>query len=510
MALDLPRFIDRLLSDTATTWDECPPISDVETWAIDTLVAQAWDDCLWEETLPEPIALELRAPGVRFGVLNLLYRRAVHQSPTAPLRLWRVSWQFPTEIGCTPAFNGCGLFVRQLLDAAEQVQPDEIDDVAALRWESTAAATILLWDRFDALLQVWSQRAPGREPLLVRLKGQVLRCVHKDLPISQWAELCSQLPVAYEESFWSPLGFRQLVKSQLDEDAIGDLANALDAFIPAMHPDQPVDGYSVALAEWLLGTATGDGTRLARAAVRLRVLGSAPWFSSWDSIDVPSTERRGTVASQMSAECYFAACLAAEGAARMDLWQAAAEEWCQRHSDDGEAARAMANCLSARGLYDSATDWRLRSLRMKDGNDSAAEVSHLIQLATSSRLDRLGRALTLTTQGLGQWAERKLRPLYKDAWRVTGAATNGTPEGESPDLREIQRLLQRNRTVFAGLAHKIDVPLNRLVRVRNKWAHQQRIPLADIEAGLADAEQLLRIVSAPEAEAVASLRMGLQ
>src|SRR4051794_7772841 len=88
----------------------------------------------------------------------------------------------------------------------------------------------------------------------------------------------------------------------------------------------------------------------------------------------------------------------------------------------------------------------LRAIHLEAAHEDESFANHFIQLATASRLDRLGRALVLTTQGLARWTEAKLRTVYKDKWRTASIPERRTSEGDTPDLLELQRLIGKNES----------------------------------------------------------------
>lgn len=215
---------------------------------------------------------------------------------------------------------------------------------------------------------------------------------------------------------------------------------------------------------------------------------------------------RGTGSLHMSSECYWAASRSAEHAPDLALWENIGRAWAEFAPGEPEPSRNLARCYAAQGQYERATQWKVRESLATDGDE--LEASHFLQLALTARLDRVGRVLSITAPALARWVERRLRPIYKDAWRCSGQSVERVLAGETPDVIELQRLIARNKTVFGTLADRLHMPLKRLVALRCHWAHQQRLSLSDTQTGFEDAITLLRLIGAPEADEIVALVEG--
>lgn len=275
----------------------------------------------------------------------------------------------------------------------------------------------------------------------------------------------------------------------------------------------------IALANFVTGAVLRQPARLREAARLFVESARLPWRCIADEV-WPEVEResgdvvqpkaeRGTGSLHMSHECFWAACRSAERAGDLTQWELVAGEWFAFAPSKSETAREMARCFKALGQYEQATNWEVKAFDLEGEEPDALEATHFLQLATASRLDRLGHALSITARGLAPWVERRLRPIFKDAWRRSGQAATAQQAGETPDVIELHRLVSRNKSVFGQRAEQLLAPLNRLAFLRNHWAHQQRIGLSEIQRGLSDAAEVLRVVGAPETSEIAALIDGL-
>lgn len=132
-------------------------------------------------------------------------------------------------------------------------------------------------------------------------------------------------------------------------------------------------------------------------------------------------------------------------------------------------------------------------------------------MATSNH-ERVGRALTLLSQGLYPFVEREMCATFGDKWIL--AATPSLPD-DYTKRRTVANILREDISVLLiviwdkwndvfkktlGQAERTLV--SELRNTRNSWAHQSTFSTDDAYRALDSVSRLLSAISAPEAEEV--------
>jgi len=130
--------------------------------------------------------------------------------------------------------------------------------------------------------------------------------------------------------------------------------------------------------------------------------------------------------------------------------------------------------------------------------------------------ERVGKMLSLLTEGLAPYAERELKAFYKANWfqEVKLALSdnklqiNGTPAAPEWDAAGIFAVILKTwDDVFRRTLGNSDRSLVFELRdTRNKWAHQKPFSTDDAYRALDTAQRLLLAVSSPQAEEIDKLK----
>jgi predicted AAA+ superfamily ATPase len=131
--------------------------------------------------------------------------------------------------------------------------------------------------------------------------------------------------------------------------------------------------------------------------------------------------------------------------------------------------------------------------------------------------ERVGKAIELLKAGLGSFAERELKSVYKDkaqteAGRYLGEdRLNAKKPISDWDAAALLKLLwDAWHDVFKQtLGHAERSLVSELREVRNKWAHQEAFSSDDAYRALDSAGRLLAAVSAPQAQDIENMKMEL-
>ncbi len=126
--------------------------------------------------------------------------------------------------------------------------------------------------------------------------------------------------------------------------------------------------------------------------------------------------------------------------------------------------------------------------------------------------DRVGKMLSLLTDGLSPYVERELKAYYRANWfqeakvalsdnKLQIAGTPQAPEWDAAGLFAI--MLKTWDDVFRRTLGNSDRSLVFELRdTRNKWAHQKPFSTDDAYRALDTAHRLLLTVSSPQADEV--------
>ena len=139
-------------------------------------------------------------------------------------------------------------------------------------------------------------------------------------------------------------------------------------------------------------------------------------------------------------------------------------------------------------------------------------------MATTNH-ERVGKMLSLLTEGLAPYAERELKAFYQNNWfqevklalsdnKLQLAGTPQKPEWDAAGLFAV--ILKTWDDVFRRTLGNSDRSMVfELREARNKWAHQKPFTTDDAYRALDTAHRLLLAVSSPEAEEVDKLKNEL-
>ncbi|MFP6668696.1 MAG: Swt1 family HEPN domain-containing protein [Pirellulales bacterium] len=130
---------------------------------------------------------------------------------------------------------------------------------------------------------------------------------------------------------------------------------------------------------------------------------------------------------------------------------------------------------------------------------------------------KLSRALELLTGGLRPFVESELKAVYNDGWAAAACGSfrdikKGSGDGDIQwDAHSLLTVMwdQWNR-VFRHKLNQFDRSvISELREFRNRWAHQQKFDFDDTFRFIDSIQRVLRAVSAPEANVVASIKREL-
>jgi Swt1-like HEPN/Protein of unknown function (DUF499) len=120
--------------------------------------------------------------------------------------------------------------------------------------------------------------------------------------------------------------------------------------------------------------------------------------------------------------------------------------------------------------------------------------------------ERIGKALTLTSEGLAPFVARECKAKYGEAWvqAVMRMDTSSGPAGKKVSPTDAQFLLKvlwdEWQPVFRNVLGQTDrTYVSELRDVRNRWAHQDKFSTDDAERALDTMRRLLLAVSAADA-----------
>jgi len=131
--------------------------------------------------------------------------------------------------------------------------------------------------------------------------------------------------------------------------------------------------------------------------------------------------------------------------------------------------------------------------------------------------ERVGKALELLKHGLGPFAEREYRNIYKDraAAEIRQYVGDDRINADKPmaewDVAVLLKLMWDSwNTVFRlTLGHTERSLVSELRDYRNKWAHQESFTSDNTYRALDSASRLLAAVSAPQADEIEKMKMEL-
>ncbi|TFG40055.1 MAG: AAA+ family ATPase, partial [Syntrophobacterales bacterium] len=131
--------------------------------------------------------------------------------------------------------------------------------------------------------------------------------------------------------------------------------------------------------------------------------------------------------------------------------------------------------------------------------------------------DRVGKALALLKNGLGPFAEREYKNIFKDraAAEIRQLAGDDRINVDKPmaawDVAVLLKLMWDSwNTVFRlTLGHTERSLVSELRDYRNKWAHQESFTSDNTYRALDSAARLLAAVSAPQADEIEKMKMEL-
>ena len=131
--------------------------------------------------------------------------------------------------------------------------------------------------------------------------------------------------------------------------------------------------------------------------------------------------------------------------------------------------------------------------------------------------ERVGKMLSLLTEGLAPYAERELKAFYRNNWfqevklalsdnKLQISGTPQKPEWDAAGLFAV--ILKTWDDVFRRTLGNSDRSLVFELRdARNKWAHQKPFSTNDAHRALDSAHRLLLAVSSPRAEDIEKMTM---
>ncbi len=131
---------------------------------------------------------------------------------------------------------------------------------------------------------------------------------------------------------------------------------------------------------------------------------------------------------------------------------------------------------------------------------------------------RVGKALDLLREGLADFIQREFQSKYSDRALDEAQRLLGTDRlrGNKPivewDAAALLRLMWEswNDVFRQTLGHAERTLVSELRTVRDRWAHQENFSSDDADRALDSSERLLAAVSAPQSEAVRSMKLELR